>query len=95
MRTRYLHLLHSLDSTVADMDVDANGLAVVVQLKREERHALTILCVVLVLRHRSKCALPPYPVTPPSAETCQTSGSCDVSPPLAEVLESLEHTEPS
>lgn len=33
LRTGYLHLLHSLDRTVADMDVDANGLAVVVQLK--------------------------------------------------------------
>lgn len=35
LRTGYLHPLDGLDRVVGDMDVDANGLAVVVQLERE------------------------------------------------------------
>lgn len=45
LRTGYFHPLDSLDRIIGDVDVDANGLTVVVQLKRDERHALTVLCV--------------------------------------------------
>lgn len=35
LRTRYLHPLDGLDGVVSDVDIDANGLTVVVQLERE------------------------------------------------------------
>lgn len=35
LRTRYLHPLDGLDGVVGDVDVDANGLTVIIQLERE------------------------------------------------------------
>lgn len=35
LSTRYFHPLDGLDGVVGDVDVDANGLTVVVQLERE------------------------------------------------------------
>lgn len=90
--TRDLHPLDSLGGVIGDLDIDTDGLTMVVQLERDRDLAM---CVSMSSNSTSKCVflLPPYLVRPLGVKIYRTSGSCDWSPPLAVGLASLGHTE--